>query len=76
MLIKHHPGHLNKVLILACNNVILLRHIRREKMMLKSHRRTKGLKMSTFEFYTIVTTYSSHGIREKLFCNLRIKSQA
>jgi hypothetical protein len=34
MLIKHRPDHLNKGLILALNNAILLGHIRRRKLML------------------------------------------
>jgi hypothetical protein len=36
MLIKHHPGFLNKGLILAFNNAILLGHIRSGKLMLES----------------------------------------
>jgi hypothetical protein len=42
MLIKHCPGHVNKGPILAFNNAILLRHIRRGKLMLKSQRSTHG----------------------------------
>jgi hypothetical protein len=48
MIIEHRPGHLNKGSILAFNNVILLRHIRNEKLILKSQGSTKGLKMSLF----------------------------
>jgi hypothetical protein len=66
MLIKHRPGHLNKGSIFALNNAILLRHIRRGNLMLKSQRSTKGLKMSIFEFYAIITAYSSYGIFGKL----------
>jgi hypothetical protein len=43
MLIKHRLGHRNKGPILVYNNAILLRHIRREKLMLESQRSTKGL---------------------------------
>jgi hypothetical protein len=46
MLIEHRPSHLNRVLILAFNNAILLSHIWRGKQMLESQRSTKGLKMS------------------------------
>jgi hypothetical protein len=66
MLIKHRPGHLNKGLIFAFNNTILLGHIRRGKPMLESQRSTKGWKLSIFEFCVIVTVYSSHGIFRKL----------
>jgi hypothetical protein len=73
MLIEHRPGHLNKGSILALNNSILQRHIRRGKLMLKSQRSTKGLKMSIFESCAIVTVYSSHGILGKL--DLQPKNQ-
>jgi hypothetical protein len=66
MLIKHHPGHLNKGSILALNNAILLMHIWRGKLMLESQRSTKGLKMSIFEFYAIVIMNRSHDIFGKL----------
>jgi hypothetical protein len=66
MLIEHRPGHLKKGLIFALNNAILLRHIRRGKLMLKSQRSTKDLKMSIFEFYAIVTAYSCNDILGKL----------
>jgi hypothetical protein len=66
MLIEHRPSHLNKGLILAFNNTILLRHIHREKLMLKSQRSTKGLEMSILEFCAIVTVNRSHGIFGKL----------
>jgi hypothetical protein len=36
MLIEHHPSDLNKGPILVINNVILLRHIQRAKLMPKS----------------------------------------
>jgi hypothetical protein len=36
MLIEHHPGHLNKGLIFALNNTILLRDIRRGKLVLEA----------------------------------------
>jgi hypothetical protein len=35
MLIEHRPGHLNKGLIFAFNNAILLRHMRGGKLMLE-----------------------------------------
>jgi hypothetical protein len=66
MLIEHHPGHLNKGSILALNNTILLRDIRREKLMLEAQRNTKGFKMSILEFCAIVTTNRSHGILREL----------
>jgi hypothetical protein len=66
MLIEHRPSHLNKGPILALNNAILLWHIRRGKLMLKSQRSTKGFKMSVLEFGAIVTAYSSHGILGEL----------
>jgi hypothetical protein len=66
MLIKHRPGQLNKGPIFAFNNTILLGHIRRGKLMLKSQRSTKGCNFSIFEFCAIVTMYSSHGIFRKL----------
>jgi hypothetical protein len=62
MLIKHRPSHLNKGPICGFNNTILLRHNRREKLMLKSQRSTKGLKMSILEFCAIVIASCSHGI--------------
>jgi hypothetical protein len=62
MLIEHHPRHLNKGLILAFNNTILLGYIQRGKLMLKSQRGTKGFKMSILEVCTIVTLNRSHGI--------------
>jgi hypothetical protein len=73
MLIKHRPGHLNKGLILALNNVILLRHIQREKLMLKSQRSIKGLKMSVLQFCEIITANSSYGILRELI--LQMKNQ-
>jgi hypothetical protein len=66
MLIEHHPGHLNKGLILAFNNTILLRHTCRGKLVLGSQRGVKGLKMSIFEFCAIVIMNRSHGIFGKL----------
>jgi hypothetical protein len=75
MLIEHHPSHLNKDLILAFNNTILLRHIQSGKLMFEFQRSTKGLKMSILEFRVIITTKRSHGIFGKHICNLRIKSQ-
>ena len=66
MLIEHHPSHLNKVLILALNNTILLGDIRRGKLMLEAQRSTKGFKMSILEFYAIVTANCSHGILREL----------
>jgi hypothetical protein len=61
MLIEHHPGHLNKGPILALNNTILLRDIRREKLVLKTQR-TKGIKLRVLKFRAIVTVDSSYGI--------------
>jgi hypothetical protein len=71
MLLKHRLGHHNKGPILALNNSILLRHIQRAKLMLESQRSTKGLKMSIFEFYAIITENSSHGIFGKLILQLK-----
>jgi hypothetical protein len=66
MLIEHRPSHFNKGPILAFNNDILLRHICRGKLMLKSQRSTKGLKMRILEFHAIVTLNRSHSIFGKL----------
>ena len=66
MLIEHRPGHLNKGPILALNNTILLRGMRRGKLMLETQRSTKGFKMSTLEFCAIVTANRSHGILREL----------
>ena len=66
MLIEHRPSHLNKGPILALNNAILLRDIRRGKLMLEAQRSTKGLKMSILEFCAIVTVNRSHGILREL----------
>jgi len=55
MLIEHRPSHLNKGPILALNNTILLRDIRRGKLVLEAQRSTKGFKMSILEFCAIVT---------------------
>jgi hypothetical protein len=66
MLMNHCPGHLNKGLILAFNNAILLRHILIGKLMLKSQRSTKGHKMSIFELCAIVTMNRSDCIFGKL----------
>jgi hypothetical protein len=71
MLIKHHPGHLNKGPIFVFNNTILLGHIQRGKLMLESQRSTKGCKLSIFEFCAIVTAYNSHGIFRKLILQPR-----
>jgi hypothetical protein len=66
MLIKHRPSHLNKGLILAFNDAILLSHIQRGKLMLKSQISTKGFKMNILELCAIVTTHISHGILRKV----------
>jgi hypothetical protein len=66
MLIKHCPGHLNKGPILALNNAILLRHIRRGNLMLEPQRSTKGLTMSIFELCAIIILNCSHGTFGKL----------
>jgi hypothetical protein len=50
MLIKNRPSHLNKGLILAFNNAILLGHIWRGKLMLESQRSTKGGKLSFMNY--------------------------
>jgi hypothetical protein len=76
ILIKHHPGHLNKGSILVFNNAILLRHIRRGKLIPMSQISTKGFKMSIFEFCAIVTMYSSHDILGKFILQSKIKSRA
>jgi hypothetical protein len=62
MLIEHHPGHLNKGPILALNNTVLLRDIRRGELVLKTQRGAEGIKLRVLEFCAIVTAYSSHGI--------------
>jgi hypothetical protein len=62
MLIEHCPGHLDKGLILALNNTILLRDIRRGELVLKTQRRAEGIKLRVLELCAIVTMYSSHGI--------------
>ena len=66
MLIEHRPGHLNKGPILALNNTILLRDIRRGKLVLETQRRAKGFKISILELCAIVTTNRSHGILREL----------
>jgi hypothetical protein len=48
MLIELHLGHINKGLILVFNNVILLGHIRRGKLMIESQRSTKRFQNETF----------------------------
>jgi hypothetical protein len=62
MLIEHRPSHLNKGPILALNNTVLLRDIRRGELVLKTQRRAKVIKLRVLEFCAIVTAYSSHGI--------------
>jgi hypothetical protein len=66
VLIEHRPSHLNKGLILALNNTILLGDIRRGKLMLEAQRSTKGFKMSILEFCAIITANCSHGILREL----------
>jgi hypothetical protein len=66
MLIEHHPKHLHKDPIFSFNNVILLRYIHREKLMLKSQGSTKGVEISIFELCAIITVILSHGILGKL----------
>jgi hypothetical protein len=66
MLIEHHPSHLNKGPILALNNTILLRDIRRGKLMLEAQRSIKGFKISILEFCAIVTMNRTHGILREL----------
>jgi hypothetical protein len=66
MLIEHHPSHLNKGLILALNNTILQRDIRRGKLMLETQRSTKSFKMNILEFCAIITVNRSHGILREL----------
>jgi hypothetical protein len=73
MLIEHRPGHLNKGLILALNNTILLRDIGRGKLMLEAQRNTKSFKMSILELCVIVTINRSHGILRELI--LQSKNQ-
>ena len=62
MLIEHRPGHLNKGLILALNNTILLRDIGRRKLMFKTQGSIEGVKLRVFELSAIVTADSSYGI--------------
>jgi hypothetical protein len=66
VLIEHCPSHLNKGLILALNNTILLGDIRREKLMLETQRRAEGFKMSVIDFSVIVTMNRSYGIIREL----------
>ena len=66
VLIEHRPSHINKGPILAFNNAILLRHVRRGKLMLEDKRSAKGLKMSVFEFCAIVIASQCHGMLRKL----------
>jgi hypothetical protein len=66
MLIEHRPGHLNKGPILALNNIILLRNIRRGKLMLEAQRSTKGFKMSILELCAIIIVNRSYDILRKL----------
>jgi hypothetical protein len=73
MLIDHRSSHLNKGLICAFNNAILLRFIQRGKLMLKCQSITKGFKMSIVEFCAIVIANRSHGILGKLI--LQSKNQ-
>jgi hypothetical protein len=53
-------------MILAFNNTIMLRHIHRGKLMIKSQISTKGLEMSILVFCAIITVNRSHGIFGKL----------
>jgi hypothetical protein len=66
MLIGHRPGHFNQGPILALNNTILLRNIRQGKLVLKTQRRTKGIKLRVLKFRAIVSADSSHGILGQL----------
>jgi hypothetical protein len=72
MLIEHCPDHLNNGLILALNNTILLRDIRRGKLMLEVQRSTKGFKISILELCAIVTANRSHGILRELILQPKI----
>jgi hypothetical protein len=49
-------------MILAFYNIITRRGVRSQKLMLKTEITTKDLKMGVFEFYAIVTAYSSNDI--------------
>ena len=71
VLIEHRPSHLNKGLIIALYNTILLGDIRRGKLMLVAQRSTKGFKISILEFYAIVTANCSHGILRELILQLK-----
>jgi hypothetical protein len=62
MLIEHRPSHFNQGLILALNNIILLRNIRQGKLVLKTQRRIEGIKLRVLKFCAIVTADSSYGI--------------
>jgi hypothetical protein len=66
VLIEHRPSYLNKGLILALNNSILLGDIRREKLMLEAQRSTKGFKTSILDFFAIITANCSYGILREL----------
>jgi hypothetical protein len=60
MPIEHCPSHLNKSLILAFNNAILLRYIQRGKLILKTEGSIKGLKIVILELCIIVIMTMSH----------------
>jgi hypothetical protein len=62
MLIEHRPSHFNQGPILALNNTILLRNIRRGKLVLKTQRRTEGIKLRVLKFHAIVNADNSYGI--------------
>jgi hypothetical protein len=66
MLIEHRPGHLNKGPILALNNTVLLRDIRRGKLVLKTQGRTEGIKLRVLKFCAIVTVDISYEILGQL----------
>ena len=69
MLIEHHPSHLNKGLILALNNTILLGDRRREKLMLEAQRSTKGFKISIFNSVSLSLRIALMAFLGNSFCN-------
>ena len=69
MLIEHRLGHLNKGPILALNNTILLRDIRRGKLVLEAQRSTKGFKMSILEFCALSLLITLIAFLGNSFCN-------
>jgi hypothetical protein len=62
MLIKHHPSHLTKGMILPLNHTILTSHIGRRKLMFETQIMTTSFETKVFKFTAIVATNSSNNI--------------